>query len=185
MTEPLIIEEIKNGNNTQLAEIYKAYRSEFVGWASSHYQCDKEEARDIYQASIITLYDNIINEKLQQLNGSVKTYLFAIGKNKIMELRRADKKFDLTREAQDMDVADEVDEEKLQKEKHLKVVQHCLLKLGGALSRTMLELYYYHDTGLDSLAEMLHYKNGDTVKNLKSRCLLRLRELVTQELKKH
>jgi len=24
MTEPLIIEEVKNGNNTQLAEIYKA-----------------------------------------------------------------------------------------------------------------------------------------------------------------
>jgi len=65
MTEPLIIEEIKNGNNSQLAEIYKAYRGEFVGWASRHFQCDKEEARDIYQASIITLYDNIINEKLK------------------------------------------------------------------------------------------------------------------------
>lgn len=184
MTEPLIIEEIKNGNNTQLAEIYKAYRSEFVGWASSHYQCDKEEARDIYQASIITLYDNIINERLKQLNGSVKTYLFAIGKNKIMELRRADKKFDLTQEVQHMDLPDEVDEEKAQKERHLKIVQRCLQQLGEPC-RTMLELYYYHDTGLDSLAEMLHYKNGDTVKNLKSRCLLRLRELVTQELKKH
>jgi len=184
MTEPLIIEEVKNGNNTQLAEIYKAYRSEFVGWAGSHYQCDKEEARDIYQASIITLYDNIINEKLLQLNGSVKTYLFAIGKNKIMELRRADKKFDLSKEIEHLELADEVDEEKLQKEKHLKIVQHCLEKLGEPC-RTMLELYYYHDTGLDSLAEMLHYKNGDTVKNLKSRCLLRLRELVTQELKKH
>ena len=188
MTDPLIIEEIKNGNNTQLAEIYKAYRSEFVGWASSHYQCGKEEARDIYQASIITLYDNIINEKLLQLNGSVKTYLFAIGKNKIMELRRSDKKFDLTREVQNIDVADpdshQEESEKQQKEKQLKIVQHCLEKLGEPC-RTMLELYYYHETGLDKLAEMLHYKNGDTVKNLKSRCLIRLRELVTQELKKH
>src|SRR5258708_39689823 len=100
--EPLIIQKMKNGNNTQLAEIYKAYRSEFVGWAGSHYQCDKEEARDIYQASVITLYDNIIKERLQQLNGSVKTYLFAIGRNKIMELRRADKKFDLSQEVQNL-----------------------------------------------------------------------------------
>ncbi len=183
MTEPLIIEEIKNGDNSQLAEIYKAYRSEFVRWASSHYQCDKEEARDIYQASIITLYDNIINEKLKQLNGSVKTYLFAIGKNKIMELRRADKKFDLTQEVHRIDIEDEPDNEK-QKEKQLEIVQRCLEKLGEPC-RTMLELYYYHDTGLDKLAEMLDYKNGDTVKNLKSRCLIRLRELVTQELKKH
>jgi RNA polymerase sigma-70 factor (ECF subfamily) len=184
MIEPLIIQEIKNGNNTQLAEIYKAYRSEFVGWASNNYQCDKEEARDIFQASVITLYDNIIKEKLQQLNGSVKTYLFAIGKNKIMELRREDKKFDSSLEVQNLDVVDEQDEEKQQKERQLKIVQHCLEKLGEPC-RTMLELYYYHETGLESLAEMLHYKNGDTVKNLKSRCLLRLRELVTQELKKH
>ena len=184
MTEPLIIEEIKKGNNNQLAEIYKAYRSEFVGWASSHYQCSKEEARDVYQASIITLYDNIIHEKLLQLNGSVKTYLFGIGKNKIMELRRADKKFDQSKEVQNMDIEDEVDNEKQQKERHLKIVQHCLEKLGEPC-RTMLELYYYHDTGLDKLAEMLHYKNSDTVKNIKSRCLFRLRELVTEELKKH
>ena len=101
-----------------------------------------------------------------------------------MELRRADKKFDLAQEVQNLDVADDQDDEKQQKEMHLKVVQHCLEKLGEPC-RTMLELYYYHETGLDSLAEMLHYKNGDTVKNLKSRCLLRLRELVTQELKKH
>jgi RNA polymerase sigma-70 factor (ECF subfamily) len=184
MTEHLIIEDIKNGNNSQLAEIYKAYRSEFVGWASSHYQCDKEEARDIYQASIITLYDNIINEKLKQLNGSVKTYLFAIGKNKIMELRRADKKFDFTQEIHSIDIEDAPDLEKSQKERQLKVVQRCLEKLGEPC-RTMLELYYYHETGLDKLAEMLHYKNTDTMKNLKSRCLLRLRELVTQELEKH
>jgi len=76
----LIIEEIKNGNNTQLAEIYKAYRSEFVGWASSP-TCDKEEPRYL-SGQHHHLYDNIINEKLQQLNGSVKTYLFAVGKNK-------------------------------------------------------------------------------------------------------
>src|SRR6516164_3090758 len=119
MTEPLIIEEIKNGNNTQLAEIYKAYRNEYVSWASGHYQCEKEEARDIYQACIITLYDNIVNEKLQQLNGSVKTYLFAIGKNKIMELRRADKKFDFTQEIHSIDIEDAPDLEKSQKERQL------------------------------------------------------------------
>jgi len=42
--------------------------------------------------------------------------LFAIGKNKIMELRRADKKFDLSKEIEHLELADEVDEEKLQKE---------------------------------------------------------------------
>jgi RNA polymerase sigma factor (sigma-70 family) len=180
----VIIEEIKNGNKKELADLYKAYRNEFVGWASSHYQCSKEEARDIYQASIITFYDNIMREKLQQLNGSAKTYLFAIGKNKIMELRRSEKKLDQTQDIQNLEVEDTPDNEKQQKEYHLRIVQECLGKMGEPC-KTMLELFYYHETGLDALAEMLHYKNSDTVKNMKSRCLLRLRELVMLETKKH
>lgn len=183
MTESLIIEEIKKGNHQQLTEIYKACRNEFIGWATSHYQCNKEEARDVYQASIITLYDNIVQEKLVHLNGSAKTYLFAIGKNKIMELRRADKKFGSHVDVDDIDIADS-DSSESEKEKYLKAARQCLLRLGEPC-RTMLELYYFHNTDLNKLAETLHYKNSDTVKNLKSRCLLRLREMVTEELKKH
>ncbi len=184
MRETVIIEEIKNGNKKELADIYTAHRNEFVSWATSHYQCTRDEARDVYQASIITFYDNIMREKLQQLNGSIKTYLFAIGKNKILELRRADKKFDLTINVQDFDLEDKPDTEQQQKEKHLEIVQQCLEKLGEPC-RTMLELYYYHETGLDTLANMLHYKNSDTVKNLKSRCLMRLRVMVTEQINKH
>jgi RNA polymerase sigma-70 factor (ECF subfamily) len=183
MSETLIIEEIKKGNHQQLTEIYKAYRNEFIGWATSHYQCNKEEARDVYQASIITLYDNIVQEKLVQLNGSAKTYLFAIGKNKIMELRRADKKFGSQVDVENIDIVDS-DPSENEKEKYLKVVQHCLQRLGEPC-RTMLELFYYHNTDLNSIAHNLQYKNSDTVKNLKSRCLVRLREMVTEELKKH
>jgi len=184
MREALIIEEIKNGNKKELADIYKAHRSEFVSWATRNYQCTTEEARDIYQASIIVFYDNIVKEKLQHLNGSVKTYLFAIGKNKILELRRADKKFASEMTTDEFDVEDVKDVESEQKELHLQIIQRCLEKLGDPC-KTMLELYYFHNTGLEELAEKLHYKNGDTAKNLKSRCLLRLRELVTLELKKH
>jgi RNA polymerase sigma factor (sigma-70 family) len=183
MTETLIIEEIKKGNHQQLTEIYKAYRNEFIAWATSHYQCNKEEARDVYQASIIALYDNIVQEKLVHLNGSAKTYLFAIGKNKIMELRRADKRFGSHVDVEDIDVADSPSDTN-EKERYLKVVQKCLERLGEPC-RTMLELYYYHNTDLNKLAETLNYKNSDTVKNLKSRCLLRLREMVTEELKRH
>ncbi len=183
MNEALIIQEIKNGNKKELADIYRAYRNEFVSWASHHYQCTTEEARDIYQASIIIFYDNIVKERLQHLNGSVKTYLFAIGKNKIMELRRADKKISTT-EVENMDIEEVKNGEAEQKELHLQIIQKCLEKIGDPC-KTMLELYYFHGTGLQELAEKLHYKNSDTAKNLKSRCLLRLREMVTIELKNH
>jgi hypothetical protein len=40
MRESLIIEEIKNGNKKELADIYKAHRGEFVSWVTwlaAHY----------------------------------------------------------------------------------------------------------------------------------------------------
>lgn len=184
MREVLIIEEIKNGNRKELAEIYRAHRNEFVNWATGHFTCTPEEARDIYQASIITLYDNIVKEKLQHLNGSVKTYLFAIGKNKILELRRADKKFENAALGEEFDVEDIKDAAAEEHESRLKVVQACLEQLGDPC-RTLLELYYLNKTSLEELADQLHYKNTDTVKNLKCRCLSRLREMVTNEMKKH
>jgi RNA polymerase sigma factor (sigma-70 family) len=184
MREAVVIEEIKNGNRKELADIYKAHRNEFVNWASHQYQCTSEEARDIYQATIITFYDNIIKEKLLHLNGTVKTYLFAIGKNKIMELRRADKKFATNTTAAHLEIADRPDEDRERKELRLQVMQVCLEKLGEPC-KTMLELYYYHHSSLEELAEKLHYKNSDTIKNLKSRCLARLRNLVTIEMEKH
>jgi RNA polymerase sigma factor (sigma-70 family) len=183
MSNAVIINAIKNGDKKELAEVYKAHRSEFVGWATSRYQCSKEEARDIYQSTIIIFYDNIMRERLQELNGSVKTYLFAIGKNKILELRRGDQKFNLNVDPHSMVIEDGFDDDKIKREAELSIVQKCLEKLGEPC-RTMLELYYYHETGLEKLAEMLHYKNGDTVKNLKSRCLTRLRELVMDNMKK-
>jgi len=183
MRNALIIEEIKNGNKKELADIYRAYRNEFVSWASGHYTCTPEEARDIYQASIITLYDNIVKEKLQHLNGSVKTYLFAIGKNKILELRRSEKKFEHPLANDEFDLADIKDNAAEQHEARVKTVQACLEKLGDPC-RTLLELYYLNQTSLEELADQLHYKNTDTVKNLKCRCLSRLREMVTLETKK-
>jgi len=47
-----------------------------------------------------------------------------------MELRRADKKFDLNQEVQNIEIADEADDEKQQKEKHLKIVQQLHGKVG-------------------------------------------------------
>lgn len=184
MREALIINEIKNGNKKELANIYKTYRAEFINWATTNYKCNPEEARDIYQASIIVFYDNILKEKLLTLSGSVKTYLFAIGKNKILELRRSDKKFDLRVESENLEIEDVPDFEKTLKETHFKAVQKSLEKLGEPC-RTMLEFYYFHNNSMEELAHKLGYKNAETVKNLKCRCLMRLRELVTFELKQH
>ncbi len=175
-----LIERIRQGDKNPLADVYKTFRTEFLNWATAHYTCTREEARDIYQAVIITLYDNIQNRKLEQLNGSIKTYLFAIGKYKILELRRAEKKFDLQTQVEELELTDVKDWEKEKKENDLYRVESAMQQMGEPC-KTMLELYYLHGMSYEELAKHLNYKNSDTIKNLKCRCLTRLRQLVHQD----
>lgn len=179
MSESSIIERIKSGDKQPLGEVYKTFRSEFVNWASAHFTCSRDEARDVYQAVIITLHDNVLSNKLVHLNGSLKTYLFAIGKYKILELRRGDKRYATHTPVEEMELEDINDWEKEKKESDLNRVEQALQELGEPC-KTMLELYYLHGMGLDELSKNLNYKNSDTIKNVKCRCLVKLRQLISK-----
>jgi DNA-directed RNA polymerase specialized sigma24 family protein len=78
-----IIEAIRNGSEKILLRIYSEYRDEFMGWAISNNQLEIEEAKDIFQDTIISFHQNLKSGKQEHLQSSVKTYLFAIGKTKL------------------------------------------------------------------------------------------------------
>lgn len=183
MDEAVIIEEIKNGNNNQLAMIYLEYRSEFIAWISSNYSCSREEARDVYQVSILTLHENILNNKLQKLQSSIKTYLFAIGKNKFLEFRKSSSRISNDVDSPTINLEQVSSWEYDEKERKLQTTEESLEKLGDPC-KSLLELYYFHGMSMDEIAEKLSYKNRATAKNLKCKCLARLRKIFTEELKK-
>jgi len=183
MNEEVIINNIKNGDRNQLAIIYRAYRSEFIAWICSHFQCSRDEARDVYQVSIMILYNNIVNDKLKHLKSSVKTYLFAIGKNKFLELKKVESRFSNTVDPGDLEIEEVAIWEHEEKELKLQLVAKGLEKLGDPC-KTLLELYYFHDMSMDAISEQLNYKNRATAKNLKYKCLNRLRNIFNQEMEK-
>ena len=178
-----LLSAVRGGDKEPLAEIYRTYRTEFVNWITAHYSCSRDEGQELYQASIVTLFENIQSDKLRFLNGSVKTYLFAIGKNKVMELLRENKKFSTHTDVEEMGLEDVKDWEKQKKENDLLLVQRALQKLGEPC-KTMLELYYLHGMSLEELAGHLKYRNGNTIKNMKCRCMSKLRDLVGDEAKR-
>lgn len=181
--DPVILEKIRNGDKSQLGAIYKAYQSEFIGWLTNQYNCSHEDARDAYQFAIIALYDNIQNNKLNELNSSLKTYLFAIGKHKILEGHKASVRF-VEKEEESIKNIPEVNrwEEELHEES-LQLVEECLEKLGEPC-KTLLELYYFHNMSMDEIAQKMSYRNRQTSKNLKYKCINRLRRIYMEELKK-
>ena len=184
MNEEVIINNIKNGDSNQLALIYRTYRSEFIAWICSHYKCSRDDARDLYQASIIILHHNISTNKLTKLNSGIKTYLFAIGKNKFLEMKKTDSRFVDSVDLSEMQIEEVTTWEREEKELKLQLVSKGLEKLGEPC-KTLLELYYFHDMSMDQIAENLDYKNRATAKNLKYKCLNRLRNIFNKEMIKN
>ncbi|MEN7549741.1 sigma-70 family RNA polymerase sigma factor [Rapidithrix thailandica] len=180
MQEYSIIESIKNGEEEALTQLYIRYRTEFIAWMNKAYGCSSEQAREIYQQAIIIFYENITTGKLTELKSSEKTYLFAIGKNKFLEESKAAQRF--TDETEDVlqGLTYEKEEYKEEEEKVLVVVEECLGKLGDPC-KTLLELYYYHKKSMAEICELLQYKNPATAKNLKYKCMNRLRKIIEQE----
>jgi len=181
--DAMVIEKIKSGDDRQLASIYEEYRSEFIFWITKHYHCSMDEAKDVYQFSILTFYENIISNRLVELKSSVKTYLFAIGKNKILEKRKDDRRMVQIVDDPVLEVDELEKEEILEKETNLQLVEKCLEQLGDPC-KSLLELYYYNRMSMEEITETLNYKNANTAKNLKYKCMNRLKRLFEDESKK-
>lgn len=177
-----LIEKIKNANSDkELKEVYFNYRREFLKWAVRNTGCSFMDAKEIYQQTMIIFYENIVSEKITILTSHVKTYIFGIGKNKLMEFIRDKEKAEgisdnevEIEEGIYLNVFDDEYEEKL------KGVESSLDRLGDPC-KSILEMYYYHDKTMDEISDILKYKNPHTVRNLKYKCLLRLKEIFTTE----
>jgi RNA polymerase sigma-70 factor (ECF subfamily) len=180
----LVIEKIRNGDKTQLEIIYKSHKFEFISWLTNKFNCTEEEARDVYQYAVLTLYENIKSERLSELSSSVKTYLFAIGKHKILEQRKASVRFIPKLDEQIADVPEVGRWENEMYEESLQLVEQCLEMLGEPC-KSLLELYYYHNMSMEDIADRMNYKNRFTSKNLKYKCINRLRRIYIEELKKN
>lgn len=167
-----LLESIARGDLKGFEQAYLSYRDEFILWANKNYYCDFEESRDIYQATVVQFYENVRSGKLTKLTSDLKTYLFAIGKNKIRELRDAGRRFRQMQEHYEPGGEDD----KAEKEILYEQVEGALERLGDPCKR-LLELYYYYKKSLVEIADALAYKNTDTVKNLKYKCLGRLRKV--------
>lgn len=178
--ERQIIELIRSGRTEVLSTIYEDYREEFFLWLNKYFGCTSDEAKDVYQNAIMVFYENIISGKLNEMTSSVKTYLFAIGKYKMMEQKKRSYKF--TGEEQIPNLKrDEVSLEELnQKEEDLQMVEKCLQLLGDPC-RKLLELYYYQKLSMAEITTFMEYKNVDTTKNLKYKCIKRLQRLFDEQ----
>lgn len=167
---------ILENENQALSEIYDEHRSAFLGWVQKSSNCSRDEALELFQTSIVILYENVISGKLTKLD-NVKSYLFTIGKNKMMEHFRKLKK------TQHVEIKDNLLKSAITEEFEMEDENEDVFKISDALlqlgdpCKTLLENFYFRKMSLDEIAQEMDYKNTDTVKTKKFKCIQRLRKM--------
>jgi len=166
--------EIRKNENAALRQLYSLYKTECIGWLTSKGNVQLEDAKEIFQTSVVILYDNVISGKLEQLNSNVKSYLIGICKNKAYELYRAQKKTRVTDQFPTVrSYIMEGVSEKVELEERIDAMTLALNTLGDPC-RLLLQLFYYKKKSMEEITGMMAYKNASTTKNLKYKCIKRL-----------
>jgi RNA polymerase sigma factor (sigma-70 family) len=179
-----IIEAIKSGNSKVLEKLYSDNRLPFVVWAYQLYQCNEEDAIEIFQKAYTILYMNVRDGKLTELTSSVKTYLFSIGKNLFREKFRS--KHNKTVNLDDVSnttAIQQVDANVLDdyQDAHQKQVVRKLLKEIGDPCKTLLNLMFIKGFSAEAVVHEMGYSDERVVRKRKSLCLKKLREMVAEK----
>ena len=175
------INYINTDEDRALKEVYLKFRESCCSWISNSYQVNSEDAKEIFQASVVILYDNVKTGKLTVLNSNLKSYLFAIAKNQALTAIRkkkghTDVKADLLLSNY---LIDDTNDPRISSQ-DVQLVSQQLTVMGDPC-RTILQLYYYQNMNLDEITVLMGYKNRSTTKSKKHQCLKRLRERVNQK----
>ena len=151
---------IKTNENEALRSIYKEYRSICLSWLKKEWNINTDEATEIFQLSVVILYDNVITGKLSQLNSDIKSYLFSIAKNKSRELHRRKLREQGLHEVSLISsyVADSAAEKNLLEE-NISKANIALVKLGDPC-RSLLQLFYYKQMKMDDIMKLMGYKKS-------------------------
>jgi len=179
MQDEKIISDFKKREMSALQYVYQTYRKDFVKWASYKYTIEVADAEDVFSDAVIDVYQNVITEKYKKSDkASLKSYLFEVGKNKVLNILNKQKISDthlkIIANQQDKEYNNIFESNKNQE------ITNKIKELMGLIDlkcRKVLALFYFHSMTMQEIAHEMEFKNEDVAKNKKLKCLRRLQQL--------
>ena len=183
-SEEELLKNIRSGDRVILRKVYNQYRPAFGTWVSKYYGCDQDMAAEIYQRAFITLYYNVKDGKLTDLTSSIKTYLFAIGRNLMRDHYKL-----TTRRKEIMEVVVDkgaIDNQVLERyeQSDMKETVKDLLQQIGEPCKTVLDLFYLRGYALEAIASEMNYKSEQIAAKRKFICLKQMRQMLSTAQKR-
>lgn len=135
-----------------------------------------DDARDIFQEAMITLYEKAKSESFV-LTCQIKTYIYSVSRRLWLKKLQQSGKFVTQSEALEETIPVEEDLEGHDKAGVEFSIMDRSMKSLGEPCKSLLEAYYIHKKGMIEIASQFGYTNADNAKNQKYKCLMRLKKL--------
>ena len=180
-----IIAAIKNGDQQVFTKLYTRCRSPFYGYIRTNFHKSNDYVADLFQDSCLALWKNIQDERLtpEKLKCTLVTYLNYIGKYTLISRDRRIKELlsDKTRS-----IFNSIDDEEALRDEieRDEVIQATVNNMGEPCS-SLLDKFYWEKLSCEEIAERMNYKNSDTVKTQKYKCMQKLKVSLTKEFEDH
>ena len=177
-----IINAIKQRNELEIAATYDLYRKEFLGFFVGTMYSKHSDAEDLYQDAWIELCWKIEQGKITtaSLTSSLKTYLYGIAKFKFMANNRKNghlKTIEIMPEIEPISISEE--NINLEMEQIIETEVNAM----GEPCCSLLDKYYWEDKSCAQIALEKQYKNSDTVKTQKYKCMQKLKCVISEKIK--
>lgn len=145
---------------------------------------DFELLEDIYQDAMVVLYEKSKDSDFQ-LTSSIQTYVNSICRNQLLTKFKQNSQFISKDDDFDSNICDWFDDDQYDddKEKRITILENSLekLKMNAEKCYEILKQFYYDKNSNEEIAALLGYTNGNNVKNQKSRCQKKLKDLALEQ----
>lgn len=173
-TDLEFIEGLRNNQDVVLRALYKKYYNLVLKYVVNN-SGNSEAAADIYQETIIVLYENAQKPGFE-LNCQLQTFIFSIAKRLwLKQLRNNGHTLRLKEDEEEevVDVSEELSDH-LKKESDIEKMNACMEELGEPC-KTLLKDFYVYKLSMEEISEKFGYTNADNAKTQKYKCLQRLK----------
>lgn len=174
-----MLDAIRNGDDRALQRLYAEHRESFMQWFQRSYGLSDEDSKDLFQHAIVVFYSNLRSGKIVSLKSSPKTYLYGIGKNLAREWKRktTQESTAISKLLEQQFEGHQSTEEKARYESNVRRMYLALNRLGDPC-KSILKFFYLDRQSMENIAVLLGFKNAETVKSKKYKCLKRLKSIV-------
>jgi RNA polymerase sigma factor (sigma-70 family) len=175
---------VRNNVSSAAEDIYSRFRHRFVLFARQQYSLTREDAKDIFQDTVIAFYENVRSGKLTHLNASLKTYLFQIGKHKIINFQKKNVRKESFHErdlSNSVSGPDEIEEKGQADFIRTLVADHLAKQCADC--REVLLMYYFEGMSMREIAEKMGFANAAVAKKKKFDCFHKLAKILKETMK--